>query len=159
MLGLPPGSFGGRFGEYLRHVHPEDAARARQVYVDCLKGRTPEYRTEDRVVWPDGSVHWLETYGRASYARNGRARQLTGVIKDITPRKQIARAHDQAEQLISRVFEASPDYISITRQSDGRILAVNPAFERVTGFRAREVVGRTVQDVGFWVSPSERCVP
>jgi two-component system CheB/CheR fusion protein len=62
-------------------VHPDDAEAAKRTYVDCLKGRRSEYRTLERVVWPDASVHWLETYGRATYGADGRAVRMTGVIE------------------------------------------------------------------------------
>ena len=66
LLGLPPGTFSGRFRDYLERVHPLDRAAARQTYIDCLKSKRPSYRTEERVVWPDGTLRWFETYARAS---------------------------------------------------------------------------------------------
>src|SRR5215218_8414343 len=57
LLGLAPGSFSGRFQDYLKHVHPEDAAKAKQTFIDCLQGRVAEYRAVERVTWPDGSEH------------------------------------------------------------------------------------------------------
>ena len=47
---------------------------------------------------------------------------------------------EQALQLASSVFESSSEAIVITG-ADNRILAVNPAFSRVTGFDAAEVIG------------------
>src|SRR5689334_17952898 len=62
MLGLAPGTFAGRFADYLKQVRPEDAEQARGTFVQCLKGERADYRAVERVIWPDGSVHWLETY-------------------------------------------------------------------------------------------------
>ena len=156
LLGLPPGKFSGRFDDYLRRVHPDDSFRARQVYVDCLKGRQPEYRTIDRVVWPDGGIRWLETYGRADYGPDGRAVRMTGVIKDVTPRKKEESARLKAEKQLARFFDASPEYIVVVRAEDGLFIAANPAFERATGYRQEDIVGRTVDQVGIWALPGER---
>jgi len=156
LLGLAPGSFSGRFEDYLTFVHPEDVAGARATFLDCLKGKRPEYRAVERVVWPDGSVHWLETYGRAEYGADGRAVRAAGAIKDISERKRMESARLRAEQQLARVFDASPDYIAIVRASDGRFVAANRAFEQVTGYRADEVVGRTVAEIGIWAIPGER---
>jgi PAS domain S-box-containing protein len=156
ILGLAPKSFSGAFGDYLKQVHPEDVAAAKSIFIDCLKGRTPEYRTAERVIWPDGSVHWLETYGRAEQGRNGRTVRMLGVIKEITERKRQESARQKAEALLSQVFAASPDYIVIVRVDDGMFLAANPAFERVTGYRAEEIVGRSVAELNIWAIPGER---
>ena len=156
LLGLPPGRFAGRFADYLARVHPEDARKARQIYVDCMKGRHPEYRSEERVVWPDGSVHWLETYGRAEYGADGRAIRMAGVIKDISAAKREESARLRAERLLAHVFDASPEYITVVRTGDGRFVAANAAFERLTGYRAAEIVGRTVDDLKLWEDPAAR---
>src|SRR5262245_39704512 len=156
MLGLAPGTFSGRFPDYLKHGHPEDVVRAKDTFVDCLKGKSPEYRAVERVVWPDGSTHWLETFGRAQYREDGRAVRMTGVIKEVTERKRQESARVRAEKQLSRVFDASPDYIVIVRASDGTFLAVNPAFERITGYRAQQIIGRTVEQINLWALPGER---
>jgi len=156
LLGLAPHSFSGRFVDYLGHLHPEDAPRARQNFIECLKGRRPQYRMVERVLWPDGGVHWLETYGRASYGPDGRATRVAGVIKEITELKREESARVKAEKQLARVFDASPEYIVLVRAGDGMFLAANPAFERVTGYRAGEIVGRTVNDINLWAIPGER---
>lgn len=55
-----------------------------------------------------------------------------------------------------RVFYSSPDFISISRYSDGFYIDVNPGFERFTGLRRAEVVGRTSLELGIWGDPSDR---
>jgi PAS domain S-box-containing protein len=156
LLGLAPGSFSGRFEDYLARVHPEDVEGAKRTFVDCLKGRRPSYRAVERVVWPDGSVHWLETYGRAEYGADGRAVRMAGVVKDVTAAKREALARVDAEQLLAHVFDASPEYISVVRARDGQFVAVNAAFERVTGYRADQMIGRSVADLGLWENTAER---
>jgi PAS domain S-box-containing protein len=156
LLGLARGAFSGRFAEYLACLHPEDLEGAKQTYVDCLQGRRPEYRAVERVIWPDGSLHWLETYGRGEYGPDGRARRMMGVIKDVSERKREEAARLKAEGLLAHVFEASPDYIVVARAADGRFVAVNTAFERATGYAAEDVIGRTAEDLRIWAHAGER---
>lgn len=87
LLGLPPGGFSGRFADYLSRVHPQDAGRVRRAFYDCLKGVHRSYRTQERVVWPDGSVHWLETSARGEYAPDGRCMRISGMTQDISSRR------------------------------------------------------------------------
>jgi PAS domain S-box-containing protein len=54
------------------------------------------------------------------------------------------------------VIDASPVPMTITRQTDGRILFANPACLRMLGRTRSDVVGRTVVEVGFWPRREDR---
>ncbi len=56
----------------------------------------------------------------------------------------LRRAHEEALRLRERALEASANAIVITdqQQPDHPIIYVNPAFERITGYRADEAIGR-----------------
>jgi PAS domain S-box-containing protein len=54
-----------------------------------------------------------------------------------------------SESRFSKVFMASPVSISVIRQSDGRILDANPAWERTTGVSREDAVGHTHLELGF----------
>ena len=45
-------------------------------------------QAEYRIVWPDGSVHWVITQGRAYYDEQGRATRILGTVLDVTERKR-----------------------------------------------------------------------
>lgn len=156
LVGLAPGKFSGTLAEYLRFLHPDDAESARRTFRLCIEGRRPSYRSEHRVVWADGTVRWLETYGRAQYSPSGEARRVMGVVKDSSDRKSIESALLQSEERFAKVFRASPAAISVTRLSDGLILNVNPYFEEITAYRTSEVVGRTTMEIDMWVDPEVR---
>jgi PAS domain S-box-containing protein len=147
MLGLPAGRFEGRFDDYLARVHPEDAARARQTFVECLKGARPEYRASERVVWPDGAVHWLETYGRAEYSRSGRAMRLMGVIKDITERKRQEELARQSQSKYSTLFETAPVGLVVTRPRERVVVEANDEALRIFNLRREQVLGRRTNDL------------
>jgi PAS domain S-box-containing protein len=63
-----------------------------------------------------------------------------------------------SESRFTGVFAASPVSISIIRQSDGRLVDVNPAWERTTGVAREVAVGRTHLEMGFVFegAPGER---
>jgi PAS domain S-box-containing protein len=156
LLGLEPGRFAGRFADFLARVHGDDVAAARQAYIDCLKGHRREVRALWRVLWPDGSVRWLQVYARGTYRADRRAVRMAGVLKDVTESKREEAARLKAEAQLARVFDASPDYIVIVRARDGLVLAVNAAFERVTGYRSAEIVGCTLDELKLWAVAGER---
>jgi len=157
LLGRPAGSHSGRYADYLKALHPDDVQASKRTLQDCLNGAQPEYRTEERVIWPDGSVHWLETYGRAdAYGPDGRATSLSGVVRDVSHRKRLEEARARSEEKFTKAFQACPDYMVITRIADGCFLEVNPEFTRVTGYTAQDVVGRSADDFGLWKKSADR---
>jgi diguanylate cyclase (GGDEF)-like protein/PAS domain S-box-containing protein len=53
-------------------------------------------------------------------------------------------------------FEASESLVAVLRASDGVFLGVNSAFERSTGHRRDQVIGRLPIEVGLWPDPDFR---
>jgi signal transduction histidine kinase/CheY-like chemotaxis protein len=74
------------FDDLQGSIHPEDRARRQAVLDDTLQ-RGADYNVEYRNIWPDGSVHWVETRARIVRHPDGRVRSLVGVCVDITARK------------------------------------------------------------------------
>jgi PAS domain S-box-containing protein len=71
-------------------------------------------------------------------------------------RKQIEEALKEAEEQFAKVFRASPLVVTLTSARNARYIEVNEAFERTTGWRRDEVIGRTPYDLGIWVDPGQR---
>jgi PAS domain S-box-containing protein len=94
--GLAPGTFGGTFEAYLSDVHPEDRTYVRETIAHSMA--SGDHHLEYRIVWPDGSVHWLEASGNVIRDMHGAAVGLRGVCQDITLRKE-----QEAER--AQVFE------------------------------------------------------
>ena len=54
------------YERFLAALHPEDRARIDDAVQQTLsKGR--DYSVEMRAIWPDGSVHWVASRGRAYF--------------------------------------------------------------------------------------------
>jgi PAS domain S-box-containing protein len=53
------------------------------------------YNAEYKVKWPDGSVHWINASGKASYDENGKAILMVGVTIDITEQKLLQQQKDE----------------------------------------------------------------
>src|SRR6266699_972904 len=102
-------SKGARLEDYVDVIHPDDRAWVIDRRGELLGG-TGSGDIEYRVVWPDGSVHWI--FGRATVVRDesGRPLRVFGTNADITERKraedELARRTQQLEALSRRLIQA-----------------------------------------------------
>ena len=87
---------------------------------------------------------------------DGRGTLLNGVIEDVSARKQAEERLRQSEEKFSRLFRLSPDVIIVMNLAEGRIIDVNEAFSRLTGFSHHEAVGRTTSELGLYATPAAR---
>jgi PAS domain S-box-containing protein len=92
--------FGDRveFRAILELVHAEDRARVETEFSRALDpGSSGAYESEYRVVWPDGSIHWVNAIGQAYFKGTGdklRAVRFIGTTLDITQRKELEQERD-----------------------------------------------------------------
>lgn len=91
--------------EWLALVHPEDRARLQETREHTLQ-TGESYSTEYRVVWPDGSVHWLLGRGSVFAGDDGKSLRMLGVTMDITQRK---RAEEERQALTTRLAKAQEE--------------------------------------------------
>lgn len=97
------------YEKYISLVHPDDRVRLQAVIQKSMEtGRM--YQVEHRVLWPDGSVHWLLGQGRA-HLQDGKAVRMIGTSMDIDARKQnevaLHRQNAYLEALHTTAMETS----------------------------------------------------
>ncbi len=88
-----------RFGfvqDFWDRVHPEHHGQLRKA-IEIAKQSHEEFDEEFRVVWPDGTLHWLRSLGRFFYAPDGKPERMLGISGDITERKQVEQVLRQSE--------------------------------------------------------------
>ncbi len=61
-----------------------------------------------------------------------------------------------SEEKFSKAFRQSPMALILTSAKESRYIDVNESFERMTGWRRDEVIGRTSFDIGLWVERNQR---
>jgi PAS domain S-box-containing protein len=78
------------------------------------------------------------------------------IARDITERKSAHEAVKKSEEKFAKAFRGSPMALTLTSAKDHRYLDINQTFERLTGWRRDEAIGRTPFDIGIWVDPTDR---
>ncbi|QKE62980.1 diguanylate cyclase [Aquipseudomonas campi] len=111
MFGHAVGAVTPSYELFCASLHPDDRERVRAGELRCIE--TGENHDEEyRVIWPDGSLHWLRETGNVVKNAEGAAVKMLGVVRDITEEKvwanqmhQLAH-HDALTGLPNRlVFE------------------------------------------------------
>ncbi len=136
LCGVDPVHFKPTVERFFEMVHPEDRAAFAAESKRCCSSRTP-LRYEFRIVWPDGSVHWIIVRGTFGYGPDGTPVRLVGVAWDITERRQ---AEAERLRLTTAIEHAGESFVIVAR--GGLIIYVNPAFEKTSGYAPEEVTGR-----------------
>ncbi|MDO8456956.1 MAG: EAL domain-containing protein [Burkholderiaceae bacterium] len=91
----------------------------------------------------DGSLYWERQVASTLRDANGKPTHLIVVKEDVSDRKVRRADYAQTRHLLEKALASSSNGIMITRSDadDHSIVYVNPAFERITGYRADEVIG------------------
>jgi PAS domain S-box-containing protein len=139
LFGLPPGVTARSLAQFIAIVHPDD----RQGIIDrcdlCRRDGA-DFHMEFRVVYPDGSVHWLDDHGKTFRDPHGRPAYMTGACTDITARKN-AEAELRAGETRFRELAESIPLIVWTARPDGHVDYYNKRWSDYTGFPVDALLG------------------
>ncbi len=102
------------------------------VWVSSILGFTILYFMLFGIVWRASKL--IET-------------QTKEIVKTEVVRKSEAR--------LSKIFNATPDSVVISRLRDGLLMYINPAFTNMLEFTPEEALGKTSTDLSIWVRPEE----
>jgi PAS domain S-box-containing protein len=119
---------------------------------ECFAGKVVKF--EMRYTYPelgerDLFVSYFPIEGAAGIDR------AVCVLQDITERKQVQEALKKSEEKFSKAFQHGPMALTLTNAKGHRFIDVNETFERITGWRRDEVIGRTSFDIELWADPAE----
>jgi PAS domain S-box-containing protein len=101
-------------------IHPDDRPGVDEAVKQAIAGANAgAYHREFRVVWPDGSLHWISSHGKVYFdGQDGqrRATRFIGVNADITARKQ-------AESILETTLQRF--YVILSNLYSGVLLVTN----------------------------------
>jgi len=145
LYGLEPQESLGTYTLWTRHLHPDDRAAAEQAVRDDIDGIKP-YRMEFRIVWDDGSVHYIGAAGHVSRDAAGRATRMIGTNWDVTEARDLASKLAAQHELLTVTLDSIGDGV-ITTDIHGQVTWLNPMAETMTGWTDSEGRGRPLAQV------------
>ena len=154
MYGLRAGSFDQTLSEMRDLIHPDDRARVIELQEEAVKTGQPT-AGEWRVVWPDGSLHWLAARWQVLMNDSGAPLRVVGVSMDVTERKLAEEALKslnrtleertgalQERQELLRIFVQNVPVGAVMLDRDMRYLQVSDRFCADFGVDGSQLPGR-----------------
>ena len=147
VLGFSPEELIGK--KYFYDLTPEaDREEVRRIGLQFIRTGRKHSSYENRMLNRSGKLLWISTTLLPSRDSQGRLVGARGSDTDITARKE---AELQFETLFEEMLDGFALHEIICdeqgRPVDYRYLAINPAFEQLTGLKAADVLGRTVLEI------------
>jgi PAS domain S-box-containing protein len=131
-----------RIEGWATRVFPDDLPRVRERLDRHLKGETPDYESEHRLLHKNG--HWVWVLARGKVVERdgaGEPVRVMGITFDITERKRLEAQLLASAREIEDLYDHAPcGYHSVG--PDGIYLQINATELAWLGYRRDEVVGR-----------------
>ena len=152
------------------HIHPDDIQNVFDRVAKHVDGFAPSYQSEHRLRTKSGRWIWVADRGKiAERDPEGHPLRITGIITDITERKQAEEKLSNNERRLKSIFAAMTEGFSIQevvcdetgRPCDLRFIEANPAFELQTGLKNADTLGHTLLELfpqaeSYWIERYEK---
>jgi len=121
------------------HTHPDDAGWCSAFCLDCTR-RRQDHEFEYRMIAADGSIVWLHDIVSVKSEPAGTV-YLSGIMLDITKRKQAQDALRKQTEVLQKIFDHIPVMITF-RDAEGRLKLVNREWESTFGWSIADIHDR-----------------
>lgn len=135
----------------LNTIHPEDRERVTTIIRGLIKSGE-EFSNEYRIIRPDGGIRWIASRGVVLRDEDGRAIRTTGIVRDVTQRREAQEALSALNETLERqVADRTAERDRMWRLTGDLLLvvgrrwdirAVNPAAGKLLGYAPEEVLGK-----------------
>ncbi len=126
-------------------VHPDDRDAVIEHSGRCVSEGL-DFDMKFRVLWPDGSIHWLDDKGRTFLDEEGKPSYMTGTCVDITTQKLNEESLQKQQDELRVLFDLMPAMIWFKDTKNG-FIRVNQRVAEATGFSISQIEGKTAEEV------------
>ena len=129
---------------WFEKIHHEDSIKMSVNIHSYVEQKTEKWQHYYKFQCADGSFKHVFDRGFLVMDENKNVTRIIGAMQDITKLKE----EEERLKLLETVITQSKDSVIITESTENtnaipKILFVNPAFTKITGFKAKEIVGKT----------------
>jgi len=140
MFGLKPRTFRGTYEAFLECVHPNDRPSVDSLVRASLE-KNEAYDIEYRIVRSDKKIRWIAAIGDVIRNAEGKPVRMLGIVQDVTDRKDAEASLRETRDYLENLLNYANAPIIVWNPAF-EIVTFNHAFERLTGYKADEVLGQ-----------------
>ncbi|MCW8926187.1 MAG: PAS domain S-box protein [Xanthomonadales bacterium] len=144
LFGLGETDSGTSRDQFEQAIHPEDRERVRHALQEA-GSKVAAVEFDYCVVLPSGELRWLHSHAQLTSAEETTSGTLLCTVMDVTQQKLADIASHERNVYLHAVTNTLPDPMWL-KDPDGRYLSCNREFERLTGVRESEIIGKTAVD-------------
>lgn len=134
----------GRFDN--QNVLPEDQTLGMDMFQELIDGKRDWFQVEKRYLRKNGDVFWTRLTLSVVRGEAGQPLYLVGLIDDIDENKKSQQALQESEARFRAMFDNAVVGITLIAP-DRRVLAINPAVVKMSGYTEAELLAMTGQDI------------
>ncbi len=154
IYGVEPEEFKPDFNFLLERTCPEDRSIVERAIQSAVENPSSIFDVVHRITRPDGTQRFVHELGEVTRDEEGRPIVITAIIRDVTDsraiedelrlhRDNLAKLVEERTLRVKAIVETAVDAI-LTIDQMGIVETVNPAFEKIFGWPADEIIGRNV---------------
>lgn len=139
LIGITPSQLNGlSLQSFLEKVHPDD----RTCFSDVLKGLKDKQSFSLEIRLRVNDQYQYFNFSGKKLLDNSGSKRVVGIAADVNEIKLNQLATKEKEELYETLFVSNIDPIAVISLPEKLITDVNPAFERVYGWKKDEIVGK-----------------
>jgi two-component system, chemotaxis family, CheB/CheR fusion protein len=134
-----------------RVVHPDDQPRTLEHWMGAVAGKHP-YDIEYRIRRHDGEYRWFKTRGTPIRNEAGEIVHWFGTCTDVHDQKLANKRIEESERILKTITNNTASSLFMMDQK-GRPTFMNPAAEKLTGYRLEEIRDRPLHYAVHYKKP------
>lgn len=111
IYGLESGAFEGTFDAFAARIHPDDVDQVLGM-IGSMSESGGDYSVRHRVVWPDGTIRWVEGQGRIILGEDRAPVAGLGIVYDVSDRMGLEQERNQLRLLEAEARSSSEEWQS-----------------------------------------------
>ncbi len=143
LLGIDSTTFNGASEAFFKVIHPDDREMVKASLARTIEQDAP-YDLIYRVVWPDGSIHYVSSRSRLVRDDSGQPARLNGIIWDVTEQRIFEKELQEKEMKYRSLFESAKDGIFILAETG--FMDCNQKGAEMYGLKKEELLGHSPLD-------------
>ena len=138
--------------KYLSFIHKDDCEKTQKAFDKTRKSPYTSY-VEHRVMTKDG-WRWIALSNKSILDLDNNVVSIIGIGRDITKQRKAEIELFRTKEFLQNVIDSATEFI-LTFDVNGKISFWNKSAERITGFKARQTIGRQPTMLEVFDNPKE----